>query len=235
MDKSRKAIEGMFDRIAPFYDFLNRFLSFSLDVLWRRKAVASLDIGEGEQVLDIATGTGDLALEALKMDAACRIYGLDFSRGMMRMAGDKRDKRNLRDRYLLIEGDALLMPFKEQAFDKAMVAFGVRNVPDVDRLFRETHRVLKKGGKLAILELSVPQAAVIHGIYLFYFEKILPPIGRLLSRRSVAYHYLRDSVLDFYRPQQLEELLRLSGFRVVRSTSLTLGVCHLYLAKKPSA
>ncbi len=225
----------MFDRIAPSYDLLNRVLSLYLDALWRKKALEHLAIKDGEQVLDIATGTGDLALEALKAGKACRVCGLDFSEEMMRIAAAKRDRLGLRNRYLLVGGDALRMPFKEKSFDSAMVAFGVRNMPDVEGFFREVHRILRGGGRLAVLELSLPGNPVIRECYLLYFKKFLPHIGNLLSGRSTAYHYLRDSVLDFYAPRQVEELLCNSGLTVSRSVPLSFGVCHLYLAQKPSS
>ncbi len=235
MDKSRETIGGMFDRIAPSYDLLNKVLSLYLDVLWRKKALKHLAVKDDEQVLDIATGTGDLALEALKTGAACRVCGLDFSEEMMRAAAAKRDRLGLRNRYLLACGDALRMPFKERSFDGAMVAFGVRNMPDVEGFFREAHRILRDGGRLAVLELSLPANPFIRECYLLYFKKFLPLIGSLLSGRSTAYHYLRDSVLDFYAPRQVEELLCNSGFTVLRSIPLSFGVCHLYLAEKPSS
>ncbi len=222
----------MFDRIAPVYDLLNCVLSLSLDVLWRKKAVACLEIRDHERILDIATGTGDLAMEALRKKLACRVVGLDISREMMRVAGRKRDERNWRDRYSLIAGNALQMPLRDQTVHAAMVAFGVRNVPDVEGLFSETRRVLKAGGKFAVLELSIPPGRAIKAVYLFYFRKLLPRIGSLLSGRSAAYRYLRDSVLVFYTPHQVEDLLRAAGFTVVRSLPLTFGICHLFLAEK---
>jgi demethylmenaquinone methyltransferase / 2-methoxy-6-polyprenyl-1,4-benzoquinol methylase len=232
MDKTQKTIGGMFDRIAPVYDLLNRVLSLSLDVLWRKKAVECLAIQDHERILDIATGTGDLAMGALRKNPACRVIGLDISREMMRVAMGKRDERDWRDRYSLVAGNALRMPFKDQTVHAAMVAFGVRNVPDVEGLFRETIRVLKVGGKFVILELSVPPGSIIKGVYLFYLRKLLPRIGSLLSGRSVAYRYLRDSVLVFHTPRQVEDLLRAAGFAVVRSLPLTFGICHLFLAEK---
>jgi len=232
MDKTQKTIGGMFDRIAPVYDLLNRVLSLSLDVLWRKKAVECLAIQDHERILDIATGTGDLAMGALRKNSICRVIGLDISREMMRVAMGKRDERDWRDRYSLIAGNALQIPFKDQTVHAAMVAFGVRNVPDVEGLFGGTYRVLRAGGKFAILELSIPPGRVAKAVYLFYFRRLLPPIGSLLSGRSAAYCYLRDSVLAFYSPCQVEDLLRAAGFTVVRSLPLTFGICHLFLAEK---
>jgi len=232
MDKTQKTLGGMFDRIAPVYDLLNRVLSLCLDVLWRRRTIKCLDVRGHERILDIATGTGDLALEALRENPACRVIGLDISREMMRVAGVKRDEQGRRDRYSFIAGNALRMPVRDGTVHAAMIAFGVRNVPDVGGLFGETRRVLKVGGKFAVLELSVPRGRIIRAVYLFYFRKLLPRIGSLLSGRSAAYHYLRDSVLAFYPPRQVEELLRAAGFAVVKSIPLTFGICHLYLAEK---
>lgn len=232
MDKTQKTIGGMFDRIAPVYDLLNRILSLSLDVLWRRRTVGSLGLRDQERVLDIATGTGDLAMEALRRHRECRVIGLDISRGMMRIAGRKRNERGWKERYALVAGNALMMPFGDGTFQAAMIAFGVRNVPDVEGLFEETGRVLQAGGSFAVLELSVPRGPIVKAVYLFYFRKLLPRIGSLLSGRSGAYHYLRDSVIDFYEPHQVEKLFRTAGFTVVRSISLTFGICHLYVALK---
>jgi demethylmenaquinone methyltransferase/2-methoxy-6-polyprenyl-1,4-benzoquinol methylase len=235
MDKSQETLGGMFDRIAPVYDLLNRVLSLYLDVLWRRRTVGYLGIRDHEQILDIATGTGDLAVEALKRNPACRVIGLDISREMMRVAGAKRDERGWRERYSFVAGNALRMPFRDKTVHAAMIAFGVRNVPDVEGLFGETLRVLTERGKFAILELSVPPGRIVRAVYLFYFRKLLPRIGGLLSGSSPAYHYLRDSVLAFYPPRRVEELLRAAGFAVVRSVPLTFGICHLYLAEKRSS
>jgi len=232
MDKTQNTIGGMFDRIAPVYDSLNRILSLYLDVLWRRRTVRSLDLRDSERVLDIATGTGDLAVEAIKQYPACRVIGLDISSGMMQIAREKRDRQDHGERYSLVAGNALMMPFGDGTFQAAMVAFGVRNVPDVEVLFEEAARVLRAGGKFAILELSLPGNRIVRSVYLFYFRKLLPYIGNLLSGRSKAYHYLRDSVLLFYTPERVEELLRSSGFKVVKSISFTFGICHLYLAGK---
>jgi len=232
MDKTQKTIEGMFDGIAPVYDLLNRILSLSLDVLWRKRAVACLDVRDHERILDIATGTGDLACAALRKNTTCRVVGVDISRGMMDIARKKRDEGGWRDRYSFVAGNALQMPVRDGTFHAAMIAFGTRNVPDVEGLFEETARVLKAGGKFAVLELSIPRGRIARTVYLFYFRKLLPHIGSLLSGRSQAYHYLRDSVLAFYTPRQVEDMLLAAGFTSVGTLPLTFGICHLYLAWK---
>ena len=212
MDKRPATIRDMFDRIAPTYDLLNRLLSFSIDTVWRRKAIRRLGIRWEDSILDIATGTGDLSLVALKKDKDCRVVGIDLSGEMLRIAAKKRDRGGYSGRYSLIEGDACNIPFKGDSFDHAMAAFGIRNVPDVEGLFRETRRILKNGGKFAILEFSVPEIHFIRRIYFLYFEKIVPLIGGLFSGKAGAYRYLRDSVIAFHTPGELEDMLQRNGF-----------------------
>lgn len=231
MDKSPRTIQDMFDRIAPTYDLLNRLLSFSIDTVWRRKAIRRLGIKGGDSILDIATGTGDLSLVALKRNKNCRVTGIDLSGEMLRIAERKRDREGYSGRYSLIEGDACSMPFKEGVFDHAMAAFGIRNVPDVEGLLRETRRVLKGGGRFAILEFSVPEIHFIRGIYFLYFKKIIPLIGGLFSGKSGAYRYLRDSVIAFHTPGELEDMLKKNGFVIVESLPLWFDICHLYIVE----
>ena len=231
MDKRPATIQEMFDRIAPTYDLLNRLLSLSIDTVWRRKAIRRLGIKRGDSILDIATGTGDLSLVALKKDKDCRVAGIDLSGEMLRIAERKRDREGYSGRYSLIEGDACNMPFKEGVFDHAMAAFGIRNVPDVEGLLRETRRILKNGGKFAILEFSVPKIHFIRGIYFLYFKRIIPLIGGLFSGKSGAYRYLRDSVIAFHTPGELEDMLQRSGFVIVESLPLWFDICQLYVVK----
>jgi Methylase involved in ubiquinone/menaquinone biosynthesis len=171
LDKRPKTIKEMFDQIAPRYDLLNHILSLSVDTLWRRKAIRRLGIKRGDSILDIATGTGDLFMLALKRNRDCRIVGIDISSEMLHIASQKKDRKGYRGRYFLVAGDACSMPFRGYAFDHAMVAFGIRNMSDVEDLFKEVRRILKDGGKFAILEFSIPEVHFIRKIYLIYLKR----------------------------------------------------------------
>lgn len=231
MDKRPTVIAGMFDRIAPTYDRLNTILSFSFDKGWRREVIRSLGLQPGDRVLDIATGTGDLALLALKQ-APCRITGIDLSRQMLVRAAAKAGRKNHGSRYTLVQGNALQLPFPDETFSRAMVGFGIRNMDDVGGLFAEVYRVLKKGGRFSVLEFSVPEHAPFRWIYLLYLLRILPFAGGIVSGDFAAYRYLRDSVLGFPAPHILEGMLEARGLRVVRSRGLFGGIAHLYLVEK---
>ena len=221
----------MFDRIAPSYDILNRILSISVDRYWRKKTVQSLGIDGDCLVLDVATGTGDLALGALH-DTMCRVVGVDLSTGMLEQAARKAGRYVDTNRYYLINGDALTLPFRDETFDRAMVAFGIRNVLRLDRCLDELYRITKRGGKIAILELSVPSNRVFKQVYLSYFRYVLPVIGGIVSGSVQAYRYLRDSVIDFLAPDTLLTLLEERGFTIVESRPFLMGIAHLYTLKR---
>jgi len=221
----------MFDRIAPRYDLLNRILSLSVDTLWRRKAIRRLGIKRGDSILDVATGTGDLFMLALKRNRDCRIVGIDISSEMLHIASQKKVRGGYRGRYFLVAGDACGMPFGGHAFDHAMVAFGIRNMSDVEDLFKEARRILKDGGKFAILEFSIPEIHFIRKIYLIYLKKIIPLIGRLLSGRTGPYDYLMNSIMTFYKPEEIKEMLRGNSFAIIESSPLWFGICHLYVVE----
>ena len=231
MDKRPKTIKEMFDQIAPRYDLLNRILSLSVDTLWRRKAIRRLGIKRGDSILDIATGTGDLFMLALKRNRDCRVVGIDISSEMLHIASQKKVREGYRGRYFLVAGDACSMPFGGYAFDHTMVAFGIRNMSDVEDLFKEVRRILKDGGKFAILEFSIPEIHFIRKIYLIYLKKIIPLIGRLLSGRTGPYDYLRNSIMTFYKPEEIKEMLRENNFAIIESSSLWFGICHLYVVE----
>ena len=231
MDKRPGTIQDMFDRIAPTYDLLNHLLSLCIDTVWRRKTLNRLGIEGEDSILDIATGTGDLAMLALRKNRGCRVVGLDLSGGMLRIAAKKIAGKGYGGRYFPVEGDACRMPLKGCAFDHVMVAFGIRNVSDVEGLFRETRKILKKGGKFAILEFSIPEIRFVRKIYFLYLKKLIPLIGELLSGKTGSYHYLGDSVVDFHSPKELANILRMSGFSVIESLTLWFGICHLFVVK----
>lgn len=232
MDKRPRVMRSLFDRMAESYDRGNRTLSLLIDRLWRRRTVSALGIRDGERVLDIATGTADMAIEAARQ-ADCRVAGIDLSAQMLRVAVNKAQRSACRDRCAFLQGDGTRTPFRDASFHHAMISFGIRNVQDMDSLLRETRRVLKHGGRFAILEFSLPETPVIREVYLFYFKRILPFIGAAVAGRKEPYVYLRDSVLDFEPPAALEQRILRNGFRLAVSRPFTFGVCHLYVAQKP--
>jgi demethylmenaquinone methyltransferase/2-methoxy-6-polyprenyl-1,4-benzoquinol methylase len=230
MDKRPSIIGRMFDRIAPTYDRLNTILSFSFDKAWRRAAIKFLEIHTGDMVLDIATGTGEMALLA-----ACqggKITGIDLSKQMLSCAVIKIQKKSLGIHYTVVQGDALSMPFRSESFNSAMVAFGIRNMENLEAFLNEMHRVLNTHGRFSVLEFSVPERFLFKWIYMAYLTFVLPVIGGLISGDYDAYRYLRDSVVGFPAPKILEGMMRDRGFRVVRSQSLLGGISHLYLIEK---
>lgn len=227
LDKDPHVVAEMFDRISSSYDLLNRILSLSADVSWRERLVDGMSIAPNQMVLDVATGTGDMAIIARTM-TGCSVTGLDISPQMMRMAMGKWQKRFSDDRYAPIAGDALQMPFTDSSFDKAMVAFGIRNMVNIASFLDEMHRVLRPGGCLGIVELSVPEKPVIEQAYLAYLTRLLPFVGGLQSGERAAYDYLSTSILKLPPPDKLVRLFEDHGFEVVRSDPMTLGICYLY-------
>ncbi|HQL89713.1 MAG TPA: bifunctional demethylmenaquinone methyltransferase/2-methoxy-6-polyprenyl-1,4-benzoquinol methylase UbiE [Syntrophales bacterium] len=231
MDKRPGVIRPLFNRMAATYDRGNRTLSLLIDQVWRRRTVSALSLRDGQYVLDIATGTADMALEAARQ-ADCRIAGIDLSEEMLRIAREKNRRSPFPGRCFFLQGDGTQAPFRDESFDHAMISFGIRNVQDMDRLFRETLRVLKPGGRFAILEFSLPETPVIRQGYLFYFKKVLPLIGAAIAGKKEPYFYLRDSVLDFEPPKALEQRILRNGFRLAVSRPFTFGICRLYVAEK---
>jgi len=230
MDKRPSIIGRMFDTIAPTYDRLNTILSFSIDKTWRKAAIKSLEIRTGDLVLDIATGTGDLALLAATNGG--RVIGIDLSRQMLLRAVSKARERSLGTRYTVVQGDALCTPFRNETFNSAMVAFGIRNMENIEGFLNEMHRILKPGGRFSILEFSVPERQPFRWIHLTYLAYVIPVIGGLISGDHEAYRYLRDSVMGFPAPKIVERIMEGLGFRVVQSRSLLGGISHLYLLEK---
>jgi len=232
MDKRPGVMRSLFNRTAKTYDRGNRTLSLLIDQVWRRRTVSALDIRDGQYVLDIATGTADMAVEAARQ-ADCRVAGIDLSEEMLRLALKKNGQSASPDRCFFLQADATRAPFRNGSFHHAMISFGIRNVQDMDGLFRETLRILKPGGRFAILEFSIPEIPVIREVYLAYFKHVLPLIGAAVTGNKEPYFYLRDSVLDFEPPHALEARIRRNGFVLALSQPFTFGICHLYVAQKP--
>lgn len=225
LDKSGAAIQEMFAGVAPRYDFLNHLLSAALDVSWRRKSAASLELTDNARVLDLCCGTGDQALAVRKRGG--RVVAGDFCLPMLALAERKyRRCEDLRPQGLA--ADALVLPFGDRAFDAATVSFGLRNVADLDAALGELRRVLRPAGRIAILEFAVPEPAWLRRPYLFYFERVLPLLGRLVSPRGSAYSYLPSSVLEFPQRQGFARRLERAGFVDSRWQNLSGGTVCLY-------
>ena len=225
----KEQVAGMFDAIAPRYDFLNHALSLGIDRGWRRKAIASIASISPKEILDVATGTGDLAILAAKSTGA-RVIGVDISEGMLE-AGRKK-LGELSDTVSLQSGDSEALAFQDGRFDAVMCAYGVRNFENLEAGLREMARVLRPGGRLAILEFSRPKAFPVKQLYGFYFRAILPLMGRLVSKHSTAYSYLPQSVQAFPEGRDFVQMLQRAGFAGAEARPLTFGITTLYTATK---
>ena len=228
----KEKIEKLFDKIAPDYDKLNHILSLNIDKGWRSKAVREIiDKDTPLNILDVACGTGDFTIEIAKKAAAgSKMTGIDLSEGMMSIGREKLAAAGIE--ATLEQGDCEALKYSEGTFDRISVGFGVRNFENLPTGLKEMHRVLKPGGKLVILELSVPSNAFIRWCYKLYFLKILPVIGGLISGERGAYEYLPASVLHFPAPDKFQAMLREAGFADVKHKALTLGICRMYICKK---
>lgn len=234
LDRAPHEIAGMFDGIAGHYDLLNHLLSAGRDRQWRARAVEVLDLGEGETALDVCTGTADLALAlASPRGPAARVVAVDFSAEMLRLGQEKIRHQHSDGAVTVLRGDAEQIPLGDRTVDGVTIGFGIRNVSAPPRALSEIRRVLRPGGRLAILEFGEPSSPPIRAAYLWYFRRVLPLIGRLISRHRSAYDYLPASVGRFYRPPAFCDLLREVGFTDVRVTPLTFGIVYLYSARIP--
>jgi demethylmenaquinone methyltransferase/2-methoxy-6-polyprenyl-1,4-benzoquinol methylase len=230
-DKQPDRIAGMFDAIAPRYDLLNRVLSVGIDRHWRRRAIKALQLTGREVLLDVCTGTADVALEGIASGAA-RVIGVDFAAAMLAIGKHKVRAERAADRIALLRGDAVRLPVRTASVDAATVAFGIRNVQHPDLACVEMARALKPGGRLAILEFGVPRVPGISLLYLWYFKYLLPLIGRTVSGHTGAYSYLPESVTVFPPPAEFVAILRKAGFIDVTAVPLTLGIVYLYVARR---
>jgi len=229
IDKSGAAIQEMFAGVAPRYDLLNHLLSASLDRLWRRRSARALAPQSNERILDLCCGTGDQAL-AIHPSGA-RVVAADFCIPMLARAKQKFAQTGS-PRPAGMASDALSLPYPDASFDGATVSFGLRNVADLDLALAELARVLKPGGRLSILEFMVPGAAPLRAAYLFYFRRILPAIGRLVSPRGSAYTYLPESVMQFPQREDFVEHLRTAGFDHAACRGMSSGIVGLYTGRR---
>jgi len=228
LSEKGERIQRMFDSIAPRYDLLNRLLSFGIDRRWRRFAVSLLQVPAGGRVLDVATGTGDVALEiAHQSPADVSIVGVDISREMMELGRRKVELSPFAGRISFESAPCEALPFADGSFNGVTIAFGIRNVVDRGQGLREMHRVLQPGGRAVILEFSTPRSRLFRALYHFYFLKVLPRIGGIFSKQS-AYQYLPDSVLEFPSREAFLSMMHDAGFRNLRHFDLTGGISTVY-------
>lgn len=231
LDRNSEHVRTMFGSIAHRYDLLNHLLSLSIDRYWRRVTVRKLlpSLASDPLVLDLCTGTGDLALG---LSPRAQVVGCDFSRPMLALGAQKVQQRNLGGRVRFVEGDALHLPFPSERFHAVTIAFGLRNLEDYSRGLCEMWRVLRVGGVVAILEFSEPQIPLLRPLYLLYFTRFLPRLGKWISGQGDPYAYLPASVRTFPAPNQLDELIRQCGFIDVQHSFLTGGIATLHMGRK---
>lgn len=228
----KEQVASMFNNISGTYDFLNRFLSLGIDVVWRKKAIKELLTDKPKYILDVATGTGDFAFEAIKILNPEKVIGVDISEGMLTIANEKICKRNLQDIFQVRMGDSEKLLFNTNEFDAVTVAYGVRNFENVEKGLGDMFRVLKPGGKVVILEFSKPKVFPVKQSYNFYFKYITPTIGKLFSKDSSAYTYLPESVAAFPDGEDFIKLMEKVGFQNTKCRSLAFGICSIYTGVK---
>ncbi|HET9194074.1 MAG TPA: bifunctional demethylmenaquinone methyltransferase/2-methoxy-6-polyprenyl-1,4-benzoquinol methylase UbiE [Vicinamibacterales bacterium] len=228
-DKTPQRIAGMFDAIAPRYDLLNHLLSAGIDRRWRSRAIQTLQLSGRETLIDVCTGTADIALAA---HGAARIVGVDFAGAMLGLGLQKVRRAGEDRRIALVRGDALRLPIADASADAVTIGFGIRNVQNPEVGCAEMARVLRRGGRLAILEFGMPRVPGVRSLYEWYFNRVLPFIGRRISGHGGAYSYLPASVGSFPPPAEFVTILRQAGFADVRAVPLTFGIVYLYTAVK---
>ncbi|HET7545095.1 MAG TPA: bifunctional demethylmenaquinone methyltransferase/2-methoxy-6-polyprenyl-1,4-benzoquinol methylase UbiE [Polyangiaceae bacterium] len=227
---TREGSGAMFDGIAARYDLVNRVISLGIDQSWRKKTVRALQLAAGHRVLDLATGTADLAIQVAESQPNVSVVGLDPSSKMLDVGREKVRRTGLSTRVELVQGDAQALPFDDDSFQSVCIAFGIRNVPDRAQALREMARVTRAGGRIAILELSEPRSGLLGALARFHIHRVVPYVGALLSGVK-EYQYLQRSIAAFPPAQEFAELMKASNLNVLAVHGLTFGVCHLYVAE----
>lgn len=228
----QKHVTEMFDDIAPHYDFINHLLSFQIDKIWRRKTARFIAQNNPQTILDLATGTADLAIQLARKCPQSKITGIDLSEKMLGLGQEKINAKHLENQINLCRGNACELPYEDNSFDAITVAFGVRNFQDLEKGLMEMQRVIKKGGHIAILEFSTPNRPIFKTIYSFYFHKILPLLGKIISRNKSAYQYLPKSVSKFPSPDTFILIMKRCGLNCYQKRSLFGGIATLYCMEK---
>jgi demethylmenaquinone methyltransferase / 2-methoxy-6-polyprenyl-1,4-benzoquinol methylase len=228
-------VKDIFSTVTRRYDFLNHFLSLRRDVRWRRVTAEKMLFFKTNRLIDIATGTGDLAIAAARHHASIQVTGLDFVQEMMDVAREKLTKNGLAERVGFLRGDALDLPFGDGVFDVASMAFGIRNIPDRRRALEEMKRVVVSGGQIIVLEMTAPGTPYIRGLYRKYLVRVLPRLASIFSRNPAAYHYLADSILHFPAPAAFAREMEESGLVRVERFAFDLGITNLHIGHKPQS
>jgi len=228
-----RTVRHLFSSIHQRYDFLNHFFSLGRDLAWRRFAAGKMRFFQTDRFLDVATGTADLALEALKKHPHIRVTGIDFVREMVAVGQRKITRHGYVSRIHLLCGDALNLPFSDESFDVAGIAFGIRNIPQHIEALKEMSRVLVTGGRVMVLEMYFPQRRSFRWLYSFYLNKVLPRTAHLFSRNPSAYYYLADSITHFPAPDAFAGIMEKAGFVCIEGYPLSRGIAFLHIGIKP--
>jgi len=228
----KEQVATMFNNISGTYDFLNHFMSLGIDILWRKKAIRQLKAQQPKSILDVATGTGDFAFEAIKILKPTQVTGVDISAGMLEVAKRKIQERKLDHVFSVRLGDSEMLPFEDNQFDAITVAYGVRNYENLEKGLADMRRVLKPGGKIVILEFSKPQGFPVKQLYNFYFKHITPFFGKVFSKDARAYQYLPESVAAFPDGAAFTQLMERVGFSQTKQITLTFGISSIYTGIK---
>lgn len=230
--EKKEQVAGMFNDIAHRYDFLNRFLSAGTDIAWRKKALKLLRPVNPQKILDVATGTADMAILAQKVLGPVNVTGIDISDGMLDQGRIKIKKLGLDNHINLLNGDSEAIKFPDNSFDAVMVAFGVRNFQHLDKGLAEIRRVLKPGGRLVVLEFSKPRLPFVKSLYNLYMKVVTPNMGKLFSKNREAYKYLDESIRKFPERQAFIEVMETTGYKNSFCKPLSLGICSIYCGEK---
>jgi len=225
-------VRDIFSSISDRYDFLNRFLSLRQDLAWRRKTVLEMQFFKTNRFLDVATGTGDLAIDCAKAYPDVSVTGIDFVQEMVDVGIKKLVAANLQDKVDLRQGDATALEFDDNSFDVAAIAFGIRNIPDRKRALAEMRRIVVEFGMVLVLELTTPEPGFRRSVYGFYLNKILPKVAKAFTKNYAAYEYLADSIMNFPTQKEFLLLMESQGLTNCKAIPLTLGICTLYIGQK---
>lgn len=231
-ESKTEQVREMFDSIAPVYDFMNRAMTFGIDRLWRRKAVKMLSRKGVQSLLDVATGTGDFAMLLCRRLKPKRLVGVDLSENMLSIAQQKAQRAGLDSVIEYAKGDCLSLQFGDREFDAVTVAYGVRNFEHLEQGYAEMHRVLRQGGTLCVIELSTPRNPLILSLYKFYTRRLIPLLGRSISKDARAYSYLPESIAAVPQGDDMLDIMRRAGFQNCTYHAMTFGTCTIYIGEK---